>query len=101
MSEKLPNQASFEFDENKNSGEANVILDQDEVRMLHAQFDDPNTEFDIAIEDQAGNVQFEKKGCKNPSMRWGERIDLPIIDSYYKVKVSNVKNAKSINVFVE
>lgn len=101
MNERKLNQASFEFDENKNHGEADVILNQEEIGMLHAQFDNSNAIFDIAIEDQAGNVQYEKKGCSNPTKRWGERIDLPVIDGYYKVKVSNVKNAKSINVFLE
>ena len=101
MSEKLPNQASFQFDENKNSGDADVIINQEEIGMLHAQFDNPNTEFDIAIEDQSGNVQYEKKGCKNPSGRWGERIDLPVVDDYYKIRLSNVKGAKSINLFLE
>lgn len=97
----MPNQASFTFDENKNSGEADVILNQEEVGMLHAKMDNPNAEFDVTIEDQAGNVQYEKKGCKNPTGRWGERIDLPVVDSYYKIKLSNVKGAKSIDLFLE
>jgi len=101
MIERIPNQAHFDFDEQKNSGEADVIFNQEEIGMLHAQFDNPNAEFDITIEDQAGNVQYEKRGCKNPSGRWGERIDLPVVDSYYKIRLSNVKGAKSIDVFLE
>jgi len=101
MNEKLPNQASFQFDESKNSGEQEVILNREEIGMLHAQMDNPNAEFDIEITDRAGNVQYTEKGCKNPTGRWGKRIDLPVIDSYYKVKLSNVKNSKSIDVFVE
>lgn len=101
MNEKLPNQAIFSFDENKNNGEEDVILNQDEIGTIHAEFDNPDAIFDIAIEDQAGNIQYEKKGCSNQTKRWGERIDLPVIDGYYKVKVSNVRNAKSMNVFVE
>jgi len=101
MIEKLPNQASLNFDENNDSAEADVIVNQDEIGMLHAQFDNKDTEFDIAIEDMAGNLQYEKKGCKNPSGRWGERIDLPAIDDYYKVKLSNVKGVGSIDLFLE
>jgi len=101
MSEQLPNQAHFSFEEQQTAGEADVIINGEEVNMLHAQFKDPNTEFDISIEDMAGNVQYEQKGCKNPSGRWGERIDLPVVDSYYKVRLSNVKSAESIDVFLE
>ena len=101
MNEKIPNQASFQFDENKNSGEQEIIINQEEIGMLHAQMDNSSAEFDIEITDRAGNVQYTEKGCKNPTGRWGKRIDLPVIDSYYKVKLSNVKNSKSIDVFVE
>lgn len=101
MENRLPNQAHFSFEEQQTAGEADVILNGEEVNMLHAQLNDPNAEFDISIEDMAGNVQYSKEGCKNPTGRWGERIDLPVVDSYYKVKLSNVKGAKSIDVFLE
>jgi len=101
MSEQLPNQASFQFDEGINRGEKQVILNSHEIGMLHAQLDDPKGKFDIIIEDQAGNPQYTKRGCSNPTGRWGERIDLPVIDSYYKIRLENVSGCKSINVFVE
>lgn len=101
MENRLPNQAHFLFEDQQTAGESDVILNVDEVNMLHAQFDNKDAEFDISIEDMAGNVQFEKKGCKNPSGRWGERIDLPVADSYYKVRLSNVSGAKSVDVFLE
>ena len=101
MSEQLPNQASFQFDENINCGEKQIILNSDEIGMLHAQMDDPKGKFDIIIEDSAGNPQYTKRGCFNPTGRWGERINLPVIDSYYKIRLENVSGCKSVNVFVE
>jgi len=101
MSEQLPNQAHFEFEENKSSGEGNVILNTSEIGMLHAQIDDPKGKFDIVIEDMAGNAQFTMRNCSNPTGRWGERISLPINDSYYKIRLENVSGCKSIDVFVE
>jgi len=101
MSEKLPNQASFEFDDTKNKGEAEIMVNQSEIGFIHAQLDNPNGEFDIIIEDQVGNPQYTERGCKNPTGRWGKRIDLPVVDSRYKIRLENVKGCKSINVFAE
>jgi len=98
---QLPNQASFQLDENKNSGEAQISLQQREINFVHAQFDNPNAEFDLVVEDMAGNEQLVKRGCKNPTGRWGERIDLPVNDNYCKVRVENVKGAKKLDLFFE
>ena len=98
---QLHNQAHFEFNEDKNNGEQEVLLNSEEIGMLHAQADNPKAEFDIIIKDRGGNEQLVRRGCKNPTGRWGERIDLPIIDSYYKIRIENVKNAKSIDIFLE
>lgn len=98
---QLPNQASFTLDELKNSGESKIILRDREIGFIHAQFDDPKAEFDLIVEDMAGNVQLTKRGCKNPTGRWGERIDLPVNDNYCKVRVENVKGAKKIDMFFE
>jgi len=97
----LPNQASFELGEEQTTGEANIILAEKELGFVHANFDNPKTEFDIIVEDMAGNQQFVKRGCKNPSGRWGEKIDLPISASYCKIKVENVKNGKKIDLFFD
>ena len=101
MQAQLPNQAHMEFDDKKNQGEDEVSIDSEEIGMLHAVSDKPGAEFDLIIEDMAGNEQFVKRGCKNPTTRWGERIDLPVIDSRYKVKLENVNGAKTIDVFCE
>ena len=98
---QLPNQASFELDDQKHSGEQKIILREREIGFVHAQFDNPNTEFDLIVEDMAGNVQLTKKGCKNPSGRWGERISLPVNDNYCNVRVENVKGAKKLDLFFE
>jgi len=97
----LPNQASFTMDDTINHGEAKIILQDREIGQVHAQFDDPNTEFDLIVEDMAGNEQYSKRGCKNPTGRWGERINLPVNDNYCKVRVENVKGAKKLDLFFE
>lgn len=98
---QLVNQAHMEFDDKKNQGEAEVSVNTEEIGMLHTVSDQPGAEFDIIIEDMAGNEQLVRRGCKNATERWGERIDLPVIDSRYKVRLENVKGAKSIDVFLE
>lgn len=95
------NQAHLEFSGDKDYGEQEILLDSKEIGMLHTQSDNPDAEFDITIEDSAGNEQLSRKGCKNPTGRWGERVDLQLTDSYYKIKLANVKNAKSIDIFAE
>jgi len=98
---QLPNQASFQLDDQKNTGSQKIILRDREIGFVHAQFDNPKAEFDLVVEDMAGNVQFEKRGCKNPTGRWGERINAPVNDNYCQVRVENVKNAKKLDVFFE
>jgi len=99
---QLPNQASFELNEQKNRGEAKISLQSREIGFVHAKFDNPeNTEFDLIVEDMNGNEQLVKRGCKNPTGRWGERIDLPVNDNYCNVRVENVKGAKKLDLFFE
>lgn len=101
MSEQLPNQAQFEFDGDKNRGERQIMVNANEIGMLHAQMDNHGGKFDIFIEDQAGNIQYSEANCQNPTGRWGKRIDLPVVDSTYKVRLENVSGCKSINVFAD
>jgi hypothetical protein len=98
---QLFNQASFSLDENKREGQAKVSLENREVGFVHAKFDNPNTEFDLIVEDLMGNEQIVKRGCKNPTGRWGERFDVPVNDDYCNVKIENVKNAKKIDIFFD
>jgi len=98
---QLPNQASFKLDEQKNRGEQKIILREKEIGFVHAQFDNPNTEFDLIVEDMAGNEQLVKRGCKNPTGRWGERIDIPVNDNYCNVRVENVKGRGRLDLFFE
>jgi hypothetical protein len=98
---QLPNQASFELDDSKNTGEAKIILRDREIGFVHAQLDNPKAEFDLIVEDMAGNEQLVRRNCKNPTGRWGERIDLPVNDNYCKVRVENVRGAKKLDLFFE
>lgn len=98
---QLPNQVSFTLDEIKNHGEAKIILQERELGFVHAQFDNPDAEFDLIVEDLAGNEQFVKRGCKNPTGRWGERIGIPVNDNYCNVRIENVKGAKKIDMFFD
>ena len=99
MPNMSPNHAHFEGLSENGKAEQDLILNK-EVVTLHAQ-GDPGSTFDIIIEDQAGNEKLVKKGCQNPSGRWGERINLKLTDSYHKLRVENVKGTKSLDVFCE
>jgi len=98
---QLPNQAHFEFDDNKHDGEAEVLLSRKEIGLIHSIADNPKAEFDVSIVDRAGNEQLVKKGCKNPTGRWGERVNFPLTDDYYRVRVSNAREVKSLDLFLE
>src|SRR4030042_961050 len=98
---RLPNQAHFEFDGDKNNGECEVILNRREIINLHGVADNPQAQYDISIVDRGGNTQIEKKGCHNPTGRWGERISKKLSDSYYTVRVENARGVKSLDIFCE
>jgi len=99
--DRQPNQVHLEFDEKKNSGEQEVILNKKKIGMLHSQVDNPDASFDLVIEDKAGNEKLRRNECKNPTGRWGERINLDLTDNYYNVKIENVKGAKTVDIFLE
>jgi len=99
--EKLPNHANFELKELQDNAEADIILNDRNIGMIHAQMDNPDAEFDLVIKDMAGNEQLRINGCKNPTKRWGQRVDKELVDSYFKVRIENVKNAKKIDIFVD
>ena len=98
---RQPNQVHLEFNENKNSGSQEVILDKKKIGMIHGQVDNPKASFDLVIEDKAGNEKFKRVGCQNDAGRWGERIDLDLTDNYYNVRIENVKGAKTVDLFLE
>jgi len=98
---KLANQATILLTPTKRSGEDNISLQEQQIGFLHAITDKPGAEFDLIIRDSAGNIKFEKRGIKNESDRWGERIDLPVSDNYCKIEVENVRGAEKIDVFAE
>ena len=99
MNNQSPSHAHIQLADKSDRGEADVMLQDKKIGMIHTQAD-PKAEFDLVVEDQVGNEQFRKK-VSNPTGRWGERIDMEVTDNQFKVKVENVKNAKVIDVFIE
>ena len=99
MNNQNPSHAHIEIAEKADCGEAGVFLQDKKIGMIHTQAD-PKAEFDLVVEDNAGNEQLRKK-VSNPTGRWGERIDLEVTDNQFKVRVENVKNAKVVDVFIE
>lgn len=98
---KLANQATFVLTSSKRSGEDNIIIQDQQIGLIHAITDQPGAEFDLIVRDSLGEIKYEKRGIKNESDRWGERIDLPVSDNYCKIEVENVKGAEKIDVFIE
>ena len=96
---QLMNHAHIELAEKSDRGEAEVLLQDKKIGMIHTQTN-PKAEFDLVVEDRAGNEQLRRK-VSNPTGRWGERVDVELTDDYHRVRVENVKNAKVIDVFVE
>lgn len=99
MKNQSTRHAHIEIAEKADRGEAGVMLQDRKIGMIHTQAD-PKAEFDLVVEDQAGNEQLRKK-VSNPTGQWGERIDLETVDNSLKVRVENVKNAKVVDVFLE
>lgn len=99
MENQNPNHAHIELAEKADRGEAEVLLQDKKIGIIHTQAD-PKAEFNLVVEDQAGNEQLRKK-VSNPTGRWGERVDLEVTDNQFKVRVENVKNAKVVDVFIE
>lgn len=97
---QAPNHAKFTFKDDQNEAEADVLLQDRHIGMLHGQVDKAGAEFDVVILDVAGNEQA-RRHFKSTTERFGERLDLPLTDNYNKIKIENVKGAKSIDVFAE
>ena len=99
MQNRALNHAHFEDLPDNGNGEQDVVLNG-KIVNLHAQ-GDPGSQFDILLIDRVGNEQLVKKGCKNESGRWGETINFPVPEAYYKIRVENVKGTKSLDVFCD
>lgn len=100
MENQAPNHANISINKDQDSGEAEVTVQGDEIKWLHAQTDEPGAEFDVVLYDRGGNEQF-RKNMKGESNRYGGQINLPISDNYYIIKAENVKGAKKIDIFLE
>ena len=99
MENQSPRHAHLEIAERADKAEAEILLQDKKIGMIHTQAD-PKAEFDLVVEDRNGNEQLRKK-VSNPTGRWGERVDVELTDDYHRVRVENVRNAKVIDVFVE
>lgn len=98
--QQLPNHAKFSLKDDQTEAEADILLQDRHIGMLHGQVDKPGAEFDVVILDNAGNEQA-RRHFKSTTERFGERLDLPLTDNYNKIKVENVRGAKSIDIFAE
>ena len=98
--QRLPNQASFRLREDQQDAEAPVSLQSGDIGMVHGTVDKPGSEFDVVIQDMAGH-EYARRHFKPQNPRFGERMSLSLPDTFYKIKVENVKGAKSIDIFVE
>jgi len=99
MENQSPRDADLEIADRADRAEAEVALSDKKIGMIHTQ-SSPEAEFDLVVEDRAGNEQLRRK-VSNPTGRWGERVDLEVTDNQFKVKVENLKNAKVVDVFIE
>ena len=97
---QLPNQAKFRLRDDQQEAEANVSLQSGDIGMVHGIVDKPGCEFDVVIQNMAGQ-EHARRHFKPGNERFGERMNLSLPDTYYKIKVENVKGTKSIDVFVE
>lgn len=100
MQNQAPNHAKININEGTNLGEAEVAVNGEEIKWLHAQTDKPGANFDVVLYDQAGNEQF-RQNMKGESDRYGSQINLPISDNYYIIKAENVNGASKIDIFLE
>lgn len=96
------NHASFSIENEGGSAEKEMVVTSKEIGMIHAQYDNPEAKFDLRIIDKSTGVeQLVRKDISNPTKRWGERINLPLSDNYYIIKVDNVRGAKKLDIFLE
>ena len=96
---KLPNHASFNVKDKPSTESQDILIQSNEIGLLHGSAE-VGAEFDVIIEDVAGNPQL-KKTFKSESGRFGERIDLGLPDDQYKVRLENVKGTKKVDLFFE
>lgn len=99
---KQLNQAHIELKDGARRGQDKVTLDRGgNVEWLNVHSNKPGAKFDLKVTDQFGNTVIEKKGNTGEGKRFGERISLPLTDSYYNVEVDNVEGADQLDVFLD
>lgn len=84
------------------AGSDKLMVDRGQtVEWLNIHTDVPKSKFNLQIKDQLGNIVIEKKVDTGETNRFGERISLPMTDSYYEAVVTGVENAKVIDCFLD
>lgn len=99
---KLPNHAHIEIKEGSRSGEDKVVMGRAaEVAWLNIQTNKPGAKFSVSVADPKGN-EVLKKSYDGTSDRFGERVALQLVDSYYTIKVEKENGqADAFDVFLE
>ena len=95
------NKAHFDIDEGKTEASQEVFKGDGEITWLHGMADNDKAEADVTITDQEGTVLHKMKDVKFANKQFGEKINLPMTHDYCIIKLDNVRNAKTIDVFVE
>lgn len=96
------NQAHIELGEHARQGSDKVMLDRGKsVEWLNVHSDKPKAKFDLKVIDQMGNVVLERKNMTSETNRYGERVSLPVSDTYYTIQVDNVEGARTIDAFLD
>lgn len=102
---KIPNLAQFIFDGQSTEAEAEILIQNNEIGYLQGTakaIDTKNQpEFDVVVTDPVGNEQKRVHFKLGESERFGQRVDLQLPHDRYKIRVENVKGAKSIDIFAE
>lgn len=96
------NQAHIQLKNGARRGQDQVTLDRGgTAEWLNVHSNKPGAKFDLKMTDQFGNTVVEKKGMTGETKRYGERISLPLTDSYYNIEVDNVEGADELDVFLD
>ena len=95
------NKAHFDIEEGTTEATQEVFKGDGEVVWLHGMSDNDKAEADVIITDQEGVTLHEMKDVKFGNKQFGEKINLPLTHDYCIIKLENIRNAKTIDVFVE
>ena len=71
------------------------------IGWLHSLSDKSGAKFDLTIRDGLGRVKLRKTGCGSEHKEYGELINLSTnLGEELQIEVSNLKNAESVDIFL-